>query len=184
MGSTEPFSLRLASCERFFRQLKVMASGTKQMLNYLRRLFTYDDWANREFLAALSSSPNPSPRSIKLLAHILSAQKLWLERLTSQPQTLPVWPDFTVPQCESLRAETAESWEGYFQQLTEAGLDKTIPYKNSKGEGWNSRVEDVLTQIITHGTHHRGQIAADLRAEGFTPPYTDFIHAVRQSLVK
>jgi uncharacterized damage-inducible protein DinB len=28
--------------------------------------------------------------------------------------------------------------------------------------------------------YHRGQIAADMRASGVEPVYTDFIHAVRQ----
>jgi uncharacterized damage-inducible protein DinB len=35
-----------------------------------------------------------------------------------------------------------------------------------------------------HSAYHRGQIAADMRAAGFAPPYTDFIHAVRQGFVK
>ena len=42
----------------------------------------------------------------------------------------------------------------------------------------------ILRHIVNHATYHRGQIAADLRAAGLTPPYTDFIHAVRQGFLE
>jgi uncharacterized damage-inducible protein DinB len=38
----------------------------------------------------------------------------------------------------------------------------------------------VLTHVVLHGAYHRGQIAADLRAAGLEPPYTDFIEAARR----
>src|SRR6266567_4820369 len=136
------------------------------MLDYLRRLFRYDDWANREVLTALTSLSSPSRQSIQLLAHILSAEKLWFERLTLQPQSLPVWPDFGLPQCEILHRELSVLWRDYLRQMDEAGIDQTVTYKNSNGESFDSRVEDVLTHVAMHGTYHRGQIAADLRAAG------------------
>jgi uncharacterized damage-inducible protein DinB len=37
--------------------------------------------------------------------------------------------------------------------------------------------------VIMHSAYHRGQIAADTRAAGFTPAYTDFIHAIRNEFV-
>src|SRR5436309_7961536 len=63
------------------------------MIDYLRRLFAYDDWANREVLAALRNVPNPPARSLKLIAHILSAEGLWLARINQEKPSLPVWPD-------------------------------------------------------------------------------------------
>ena len=153
------------------------------MVNYLRKLFVYDAWANREFLTALKSLPE-EPLPMKRLVHILSAEKLWYERLNSQPQSLPVWPEFGWQQCEALLAELDDLWRNYFERITDADLDGTVSYRNSKGEKWDSRVQDILTHVIVHSGHHRGQIAADLRAAGIAPPYTDFIHAVRQSMVK
>jgi DinB family len=37
--------------------------------------------------------------------------------------------------------------------------------------------------VVMHGTYHRGQIAAEVRAAGGAPEYTDFIHAVRAAAV-
>lgn len=41
-----------------------------------------------------------------------------------------------------------------------------------------------LTHVAMHSAYHRGQIAGELREPGNTPPYTDFIHPVRQGLVR
>jgi len=63
-------------------------------------------------------------------------------------------------------------------------LAEAVDYKNSKGEPWRNRVEDVLTHVIMHSAYHRGQIAMEMRAAGMEPAYTDFIHAVRQEIVQ
>lgn len=63
-------------------------------------------------------------------------------------------------------------------------LSQAVSYKNSKGELWTSTVQDVLTHVLMHSAYHRGQIASQMRANGQTPAYTDFIHAVRQGLIE
>jgi uncharacterized damage-inducible protein DinB len=157
------------------------------LLEHLRRQFAYDAWANREVLAALnrSASTEISPgRTLQLLAHILSADRLWLERLRQQPQSLPVWPNFSLDQCETQIAELARLWSEYLGQLSAAQLSENVGYKNSKGEPWANSVEDVLTHVILHSAYHRGQIASEMRASGEQPAYTDFIHAARQHLIE
>jgi uncharacterized damage-inducible protein DinB len=155
-----------------------------ELIEHLRRQFAYDAWANREVLTGLRSSPHPSARSLQLLAHILSAERLWLERIRNQPQSLPVWPDFTAEQCELQITELAQLWREFLGQLSPAGLAEKVSYKNSKGEPWTSSVEDVLTHVLLHSAYHRGQIASQVRAGGEQPAFTDYIHAVRQGLIE
>jgi uncharacterized damage-inducible protein DinB len=152
------------------------------LIEHLRRQFAYDAWANHEVLAALQIT-RLTARPVQLLAHILSAERLWLERIRKQPQTLPVWPDFSADQCETQITELAQLWQNFFR-LSSASLSEDVSYKNSKGEPWSSTVEDILTHVLLHSAYHRGQIAADLRAGGAQPPYTDFIHAARQGLIE
>ena len=154
------------------------------MMQYLRRLFAYDDWANREVLAALEPLEVPPPRSVKYLAHIVSAERLWLERLRVQKQTYPVWPDFTLAQCKLEIAELGQNWKAYLASLKEDGLSRSLTYRNSKGESWTNTKQDILMHVIMHSAYHRGQIATDMRGAGFTPTLTDFIHGVRQGLVE
>jgi|SRR5437667_12363971 len=149
-----------------------------------RRLFVYDAWANHEALVALRATEAKPPRSLQFMAHIVAAERLWLERLEQRPQTLPVWPDFTLEQCDSQATELASLWENFLEGRAAAALLNGISYTNSKGENWTSRVDDVLLHVIMHSAYHRGQIASDMRAAGFTPAYTDFIHAIRQGSLK
>ena len=154
------------------------------IVDYLHRLFAYDDWANREVLSSLRTAPNPPPQSLKLTAHILSAEGLWLARLKQQKPALSVWPELALAQCKAEADVLGASWRSYLEECREAGLSHQIRYVNSKGETWSSQVDDVLLHVITHSAYHRGQIASDMRAAGLTPAYTDFIHAIRQDLVK
>jgi uncharacterized damage-inducible protein DinB len=154
------------------------------MIEHLQRLFLYNHWANREVLAALETVGSPPAQSVRLLAHILSAERLWLERLRIQPQTQPVWPEFLLAICRREIEDLHGLWNSYLSALGESDLAAAVEYKNSKGENWTSRNDDVLQHVIIHSAHHRGQIVALLRAAGHTPPYVDFIHAVRQGLVK
>ena len=149
-----------------------------------RRLFVYDAWANHEALVALRATEAKPPRSLQFMAHIVAAERLWLERLEQRAQTLPVWPDFTVEQCDSQITELASLWENFLEGRAAADLLSRISYRNSKGENWTTRVDDVLLHVIMHSAYHRGQVASDMRAAGFTPAYTDFIHAIRQGSLK
>jgi uncharacterized damage-inducible protein DinB len=153
------------------------------LLDHLRRQFAYDAWAHREVLTVIARGSGSAP-AIKLLAHILSAERLWLERIRQQPQSLPVWPEFALDRCEAQIDELAQLWREYLAQLSPAALSHKISYKNSKGESWSSTVQDILTHVVLHSSYHRGQIASLMRAGGQTPAYTDFIHAVRQGLLE
>jgi uncharacterized damage-inducible protein DinB len=152
--------------------------------HYFMRMFAYDHWANRECLIAMRSASSAPSSTMGRIAHILSAQKLWLERLRQESQTLPVWPGSTLPECAKLADEVAVFWRNYLAQLSPSGFDDKIEYRNSKGEAWCSRIEDVLTHVLLHSAYHRGQVALEMRAAGMEPAYTDFIHAVRQGFVK
>jgi uncharacterized damage-inducible protein DinB len=155
-----------------------------ELLKYLRRQFAYDEWANREVLANFRVAAHPPARTLKLLAHILSAERLWLERIRKQPQRLLVWPEFSTDQCETQITEMAILWREYLDGLSAKPLSESVSYKNSKGEPWSSTVQDILTHVLLHSAYHRGQIASETRAVGETPAYTDFIHAVRQGFVE
>jgi len=152
------------------------------MIAPIRRLFVHDDWANREVLGSIRASGSPV-RPLKLMSHIFSAERLWLERMKGLGQTFPVWPDFTLQQCEEQAAGLCLLWKEFLSPANEADLSVPVSYKNTKGESFTSQNEDVLLHVITHSAYHRGQIAADMRAAGFAPAYTDFIHAVRQGFV-
>lgn len=154
------------------------------LADYLRRQFAYDEWANREVLQAIRSQGANDKRSLQLMSHILAAELVWLERLKQQPQSVPVWPEPDLAQCEAQAAKLGGMWLEFLDLITAGDVSQSISYKNSKGEEWTSTIVDILTHVVIHSAYHRGQIASHMRANGQTPAYTDYIHGVRQGLVK
>lgn len=148
------------------------------------RTFSYDHWANRECLRAMRESKSLPPTTLGRLAHILSAEKLWLDRLRQQKQTMLVWPTSTIEECEVLADEMGIAWRDFLARLGPGELDRTIEYRNTKGELWSNRIEDVLMHVIMHSAYHRGQIALEMRTAGMIPASTDYIHAVRLGLLE
>ncbi len=152
------------------------------MLTTLGRLFDYDHWANHATLRSLRAG-SPGARAGKLMAHVAATERLWYDRLLRREQTLPVWPDFTLDQSEALADEMASAWREYLSGLRAEALGGVVTYTNTKGERWNNTVQDVLLHVVMHSTYHRGQIAAQVRASGGEPAYTDFIEAVRRGYI-
>ncbi|MBZ5655712.1 MAG: DinB family protein [Acidobacteriia bacterium] len=148
------------------------------------RMFAYDSWANHQTLSAMQAARLVSSGTVGRMAHILSAQKLWFERLRGESQSLPVWPTASLQDCMALTDEMANLWRNYLTPLQASAFHEKVEYRNSKGEPWSSRVEDVLTHVLLHSAYHRGQVALEMRAAGKEPAYTDFIHAVRQGFVE
>lgn len=158
-----------------------------------KRLFAYDDWANRQTVASLRAAASAGAtggvpeKARKRLSHLLGAGWLWLSRLESAasppPAEWPVWPDLPLEDAALGIEELARTWDAFVSSLDEAGLARTITYTNSKGEAWSSRVSEVLMHVVLHGGYHRGQIASDLREAGFEPAYTDYIEAARRGWI-
>ena len=148
------------------------------------RLFAYDAWANGESHASLARMADPPAQGVRWLAHVGGAQQIWWERIHAAPQSLPVWPDLSLGEAAALLDTMAERWAALFAAADDAALARDVAYTNSKGEPFRDRVGNILLHVVLHGMHHRGQIAAAVRAGGGEPAYTDFIHAVRTGRVE
>ncbi|MBK5258647.1 MAG: DinB family protein [Thermoanaerobaculia bacterium] len=144
------------------------------MNEYLRRLFLYDDWANREEVAHLKNAPNPA--ALRLFAHIVRAEWVWLTRIGGTEPRMAVWPSLDLGQIEAELPKLHAEWS---RVIPSTDLASVIRYRNSKGEEWSSNAGDILTHVAMHGAYHRGQIATVVRGAGHVPASTDFIHCTR-----
>ncbi len=57
----------------------------------LKQLFDYDDWANREEVRHLRSLAAPPQQAMKILAHIVGTERLWLGRLRHEKPEGEKW---------------------------------------------------------------------------------------------
>ena len=146
------------------------------------RLFAHMAWADRRLLRLLRDAPAaPTPAVLRLLAHVVGAERIWLLRLRgedSAPQ--PVWPELALEEMEALAEANAAGYARLVAGLDGRAPDEQVAYRNTQGTEFRTRVADVLLHVALHGSYHRGQIAAAVRAAGVEPASTDYIVFVRE----
>jgi uncharacterized damage-inducible protein DinB len=155
-----------------------------ESLQSLQHFIRYDHWANKEVLASFRGANRIPPRPLQLMSHIIGAEFVWLTRIKSEKSPLAVWPELSLGECEQAISDLFTLWSQYLEQLLPERIAHLINYKNSKGEPWSSSIQDIVIHVAFHSAYHRGQIAADMRAAGFTPAYTDYIHGVRTGSIE
>jgi uncharacterized damage-inducible protein DinB len=146
---------------------------------HFEKMFDWMAWADRRTIAAVASCPAAQAEALPLLAHLMAAEHVWLARLAGRSPRLPVWPTLTLAECEALAAENASGYSAYVSHVSDDDLAAIIEYRNQTGNQFATAVIDILTQIITHGPYHRGQIAKIIGRAGGAAPETDYIHYVR-----
>jgi uncharacterized damage-inducible protein DinB len=149
------------------------------MLSYHRRMFAFDHWANMVSLDAVSPHADRVPKSLGWLNHVLGAKRIWLARVTGTPMPFGVNPTFSAADLRAEFAVARDGWAAFLDGQTDADMGRVVTYTNLKGDPFQTALGDILAHVPVHGQHHRGQVNADLRAAGLTPPVIDYIHAAR-----
>ena len=148
------------------------------MLDFFRKLFSYDEWAINRSLGSID--PVAESKAKLLLSHILLAEKVWLTRLQgADSSTIPIFREFSIDECKKTAADLNRGYIEFIDSLSEADLDRSITYKNTKGDEFSTPIREILTHVGLHGVYHRGQIAWLVRESGDTAINTDFITFTR-----
>ncbi len=150
------------------------------MTEMLLRFLEFDMWANQETLRSLQAMTHPPERAVALIAHIAATQRVWLERALTLPQSVAVWPRWSLPETAKQLPTVAGEWT---RLIATGDLSREFAYTNTKGQQFRNKLSDVALHVAFHGVYHRGQIAALVRQHGGEPAYTDFIQAVRTGAV-
>jgi uncharacterized damage-inducible protein DinB len=147
-------------------------------VNHIRTLLDHMAWADARVLESLRQPAVPQ-RALDLYAHVLGAEHVWLTRLEQRPAAVAVWPVMTLEECEWLAHENRGAFGAYADRLTSDDLRRTVHYRNSAGQAFDSAIEDILVHVAMHGSYHRGQVTLLVRDAGAEPQPTDFIAFVR-----
>ncbi len=155
-------------------------------LNDLRRLFEYNEWANRRALDAASRlTPEQFVRPMgssyssvrDTLVHLFGVEWVWLERLRgTSPPALPAADDY--PDAHAVRTRWQSAGDDLLRSvraLTKSDLERQITYTNFRGQPFTYSLPDMFLHLALHGAYHRGQVATLLRQLGATPRSTDFL---------
>lgn len=150
----------------------------------LLRLFEYDQWANQKVIAFLEDHSNfdTFDQALRYLSHLITSEQIWYLRVIGEEYSGVFWPDLSLHECRSLADKMGEKWLQYLTKNTET-LNRTITYRNSSGEVFETALIDIMHHLVIHGQHHRAQIAVILRQADIPPPPTDFIFFTRNNFL-
>lgn len=150
-----------------------------ETIEHLGHLFEYDDWANRQIIAALHAGFSDKGR--RILSHILITKQEYFERLGGKDSTgFDFWPDLDLDDCAKLATSSSANYRTLISGLGEIGLDKIASYKTSEGVPYENTYRDLLTHVVIHSSIHRGNIVLKMREEGLEPPKIDYILYLRE----
>lgn len=157
----------------------------------IRDLYAYNRWANRRILeAAARLTPeelardlgSSFPSVLGTLAHVLSAEWIWLERWRgTSPPGLP--DDWDLSGLDLVRARWAgveADQRAFVEGLDEAALDRVIAYRNTAGAPFENPLGQLLRHLVNHSTYHRGQVVTMLRQLGAAAVATDYVVYLRE----
>ncbi|HEX7121852.1 MAG TPA: DinB family protein, partial [Gemmatimonadaceae bacterium] len=145
------------------------------MTAVLRRLFDHLVWADRRVLEGLQTAPGTDPQALAYFAHVLAAEHVWLARLDERVPEYAVWPTLSYEECVELAERNHREFAEAVERLEAGDADREVAYRNSAGQSFVSRADDILLHVALHGAYHRGQVSLMVRRSGGEPAPTDYI---------
>lgn len=148
------------------------------MADLLTELYEHNWWAHDALMAELRREA-PDAETLRLFAHVVAAEHLWLSRIDMTKPRVAVWPALSLDDIAALESENRRRFRELLKRPDDS-RGQRIRYRNSAGNEFVNSVGDILTHVAMHGHYHRGQIARTMRAAGREPVYTDFIGFIRK----
>ena len=158
--------------------------------DYFVDLARYHAWANEVLFAELDKLSEAQRRQDcdlffrnihHTIDHLLLVNRLWLGRLTGQP----IHVDFKSVQVEdwdALKQGLRENLAGMADWLSkrdESWFAQNIDFIASSGKAGSMKATDILTHMLTHFNHHRGQISTAITHLDGIAPEMDYVYYLR-----
>src|SRR5262249_8708928 len=108
------------------------------------------------------------------LRHTLLATRIWLARWKGagpprlqDPVTDP-WPE--------AYAATHADFRAFVEPLTDAYASRIVEYKDTRGNPFQLPLDQLITHVVNHGTHHRAETGMLLERIGRSPGDMDYVY--------
>ena len=139
---------------------------------FFQEIFEYHHHFNQKLITEIKAHLSHLPeRTLPLFCHTLNAHQIWNARIQNQT---PVGVN-DVHSIDSCIALDSNNYYDTIKIINNEDMERLVVYKNSKGQQFVNKVQDILFHVANHSTHHKGQIISDFRKEGIDPIVTDYI---------
>ena len=158
----------------------------------LKTLYLYNDWANQRVLQTaaqldagrlVASAPLSHGTLHGTLVHTLSAEWIWRLRCAEGISPSRMFDEAAFPTLDVLQQRWQEEGQhllAFVCGLTDDALDRSIPYKTTRGRPMTNILWHLLVHLVNHGTQHRSEAAVVLTAFGHSPGNLDLIVFLRE----
>jgi Uncharacterized protein conserved in bacteria len=159
------------------------------MTNHAAEMFNYHTWANQTLLGHVKTLPSTVlhqdcnhsfPTIAHAFSHIYAVDKMWYLVLTgtSMQDALAATMSMNKSALDTLEeyeVKMAELSEQYKQWLnSQEDLEQTILLDNPFAGVRQTRLSEIIMQVVTHGCYHRGNITTMLRQQGYASTMNDY----------
>ena len=138
----------------------------------LEKWNTYNQMVNAKFIEHLQGLAIKNDRIHVLMAHVVNAHLIWLERIQKLANSIG---PFATQTLEALSPLNDQNTLATVEVLKSKALDERISYVNSQGQKFENTIHEILIHLFNHSTYHRGQINQLLVAEGHKAMVSDYI---------
>jgi len=148
-------------------------------LPLLRRLFSYQEWANSELLKKMEGfdpecHKDERHSALRLINHSLVVSQIFVAHLVGKKHEFSTDNTADTPSLAQLRVAVVASDRWYLEYLdtvTPALLAESVPFVFTDGDrGYMSR-EEMLTHVVTHGGYHRGEVGQIMKQLSIELPW-------------
>jgi len=152
-------------------------------MEWLVKNYQYEFWAIQCYIDAIEKADftvDQLPQEIiKLLSHIVVAQRIWISRLTNTQNSLEPWSTLKFDGIQLILSENRTLFGEFLSSSNEQSLEETIDYQNTKGTLFTTKVIEILQHITHHSAYHRGQLSLLFKSNSLEIPSTDYIYYIR-----
>lgn len=150
-------------------------------LDSARQLFAFDRWANEQLVVALNAMDEPSEELRRIAWHLFAAIENWSSRIDgSRPRVDLEWDDHSLEEITALAGSAHSHITDILDRINETALRARFDYRNSSGQPFEQRVDDVLQHLALHSAEHRGQCWLLIGHEGGPVFETEFAWYLRE----
>ena len=99
-------------------------------IDYIRRLYDYNFAMNSLVLKNILHLRNNRKKMLTLMAHVLTAEKIWMMRLKGEDLSGQIiWPELSADECQALLDDNKKIYSEYLNQKDDQSVNIKIVYR-------------------------------------------------------
>lgn len=131
------------------------------MKTYFEEMARYDRWANERLLTWMEARPENAELT-QTFSHLVAENDPWLYLLRGEtvPSDVNPEPAWSLAECRKNLGPTMDAIASYVAAADDDSFSAKVSSRSPAGHTFENSALEVLTNMLGHSEHHRGQMVA------------------------